>query len=518
MDYNKNLDIILNLKSDQKIALLGLGEENRQFLSWLIEVLKFNPSQIILADLNLKEIFEKNPYLNQINFNKENLYQQKNYLDFLKIENLPVLIFKSPGIWSLKPELVEFRNKFGNNSILSSLVFFFEKFRKNIIGITGTKGKSTTSSLVNFLINNHPNLKDFKSYYCGNTTNISPYKFWTELDQEVDKKTFFVIETSSFQLQDLGFSKVSPAFGIITNYFVDHLDQHQKVEEYWDSKDNLFKFQEKNDFCIAGNTIFEKSKNIVNFKHIKKINQDLIVELKGLKLPFKGLHNLENLALAIDLTNSIQKILEPYPIILIEKTLQNFVPLPHRLQKIKNISGKNLELNFFDDGYASEPNAVLSAVKTLTEKSSEFLEIWIGGKDKGGDTSALLSEIVLKFKQNKIYKLNLFSILGERVKKELEAKMSKIGFDSFEGFVDLKKEIQQRIFYYPTLKPILKTYFQDQKQIQKDFLIWLIQKDINQNLEEKPILNICLSPGGSSFDEFKNVADRCNFFIKSIKN
>ena len=85
MDYNKNLDIILNLKSDQKIALLGLGEENRQFLSWLIEVLKFNPSQIILADLNLKEIFEKNPYLNQINFNKENLYQQKNYLDFLKI-------------------------------------------------------------------------------------------------------------------------------------------------------------------------------------------------------------------------------------------------------------------------------------------------------------------------------------------------------------------------------------------------------------------------------------------------
>ena len=135
-----------NLPKNKQILLLGLGGEIWQFLNWLIEVVKFDPKQIVLAD-GKEQIDFKN--YQKSDFGE--VFLGKNYLESLQNPDLE-LVFKAPGIWSLKPELEQFRHQKGADKVLSSLVFFMQKFQPQIVGITGTKGKSTTASLTHFLL------------------------------------------------------------------------------------------------------------------------------------------------------------------------------------------------------------------------------------------------------------------------------------------------------------------------------------------------------------------------------
>jgi UDP-N-acetylmuramoylalanine--D-glutamate ligase len=288
------LDKLLQLEKSKKIAIIGLGQENLQFLNWLINTVKFDPSRILIADQ--KNIDLSLPVLKAFLSLNSNIFSGGEYLKVLDYPDT-TLVFKAPGIWSLKPEFESFREKHGQDSIQSSLVFFFEKYREQIIGITGTKGKSTTSSLLNHLLVKSDSVK---AHYCGNTTNISPYQFWTELNQGIDPEEFFVVEVSSFQLQDLANAQISPKYGIITNYYIDHQDQHANPEEYWRAKDTVFKFQKKSETTLITQTVIDKTQTKDKLENTSLIDLGVAeVICSQFKTSLEGEHNKFNLAQAI---------------------------------------------------------------------------------------------------------------------------------------------------------------------------------------------------------------------------
>lgn len=485
------LKTLLDLKPNQKILLVGIGAEILQFLTWLVKVVKIEPKQIALADKkNITEIpgFELNDFYSN--------HFGENYLQAFENSEIK-FIFKAPGIWSLSPEFENFRAKNGQESVLSSLVFFIDKFQSQIIGITGTKGKSTTSSLVQHFLKN----SGYDSKYCGNTTGISPYQFWTKLDQEVQKKQKFVIELSSFQLQDLGYSKVSPDFAIITNYYIDHQDQHHGIHEYWGAKDQIYLNQNTNGLVIVTNSVLEKSTNLKT-KTNKIIVDDNIIQNIDAQIEHNllGKHNQSNLAQSLILVESLVSKTNDLPTILqnieskkmdYSELLKSFQPLAHRIELVRTIELDNLTINFYDDGFATEPDAVAAAISSLTEKIEDYAWLILTGKDKGVNIDGLVNHIQKNLEAGKIFRIDYCGKIGQNIN-------SKLG----------NAPIELTNFHQKT-EEMIANFMQDLESF-KHFIA-------NKNLAGAN-LNIVLSPCGSSFDEFENYHIRSNWWVDQINS
>jgi len=481
---------LLDLKTDEKILLVGIGTEILQFLSWLTEVVKLKPNQICLADK------KENPELPGFRSEEfDSIYFGENYLQAFTNPHIKY-IFKAPGIWSKSPEFEDFRAKNGQQSVLSSLVFFINKYKSQIIGITGTKGKSTTSSLVqHFLVNS-----GYDSKYCGNTTGISPYQFWTDLNQEIQQTQKFVIELSSFQLQDLGNSLVSPDLAIITNYYVDHQDQHHGTSEYWLAKDHIYLYQRENGLVVASPSVLEKSTNLKS-KTTKIITDDQLIENinSQVKHNLIGKHNQSNLAQSLIIVESLVQGTQDIKLILegiitkkdhYTNLLQRFQPLAHRIQLIRTIDLEKVTINFYDDGAATEPDAVAAAVKSLTEKANQFLWLQLTGTDPGPDLTNLIS--TLKEEEKMIYKIDFCGKIGQRIYNTLYNKQPELN----------------------NFRDTISQYFTDFETEIEQFLGYIAGK----NFTSKPTLQIVLSPCGKSFDEFQNYLDRCNWWVEQVKS
>ncbi len=408
------------------IVLLGYGEENRQFHDWLVGIKKIDPKRIIIAD---KKTDPK-------------------YLEKLFQPNISK-IYKSPGIWSLIPDLEKFRAIHGQRSVLSPLAPFFEIFRNQIIGVTGTKGKTTTASIITHLLKK----SGVKVHYCGNTVGISPYQFWTKRDQKVDPDEYFVVELSSFQLQDLAYSQISPKYAVITNYYVDHQDHHASVEEYWAAKDTIFKWQQEGDFCI------------------KDISPELNVKINQIvKHALIGDHNKENVSKAVLVVEQVtgNKLVD------FEGCMDDFQSVDHRLQLVRTMHRKDLEIRFYDDGAATEPEAVIAAVEALTLNNNEKLWLHITGNHKGGDLEKLRNTITVKTQENALFE------------------------------VDYCGEVGQILSNTPDRLNFKRT-------VSKQF------KNLGTKIEElSGVLNIVLSPCGSSFDEFEDYKKRSQWWIDQV--
>jgi len=518
---------ILNLKKEQKIAIIGLGKENLQFLEWLLNVAKIDPTQLILAD-------KKEVELSQILKSKIEGYKTffgENYLEAL-MDPAVEYVFKAPGIWSLKPEFEAFRKSKGVDRVNSSLIFFIQKYRTQIAGVTGTKGKSTTSALINHLLNS---FSPKSSTYCGNTTGISPYQFWTELDQEIDPMVFYVLELSSFQLQDLQYARLSPKFAMITNYFLDHQDQHQTPQEYWQSKDAIFENQTDSDITFYTQTVLDKSQNRESLQKTKNI---LISDIESsnlqnyIKSPLLGQHNQSNVDQAVaivaairlksegrlgdkaDISEELKSNRFKYQTI-----VNKFKGLPHRLELIRSIETDievnnrflPFKINFYDDGYATEPNAVSAAIKALTEHNGEFLWLQITGVDKGSTLEDLVTTILYKEIENKTFRIDYCGNVGQRVLNSIyeilgtnqnvpNEKFRETILNNFTNINEIKTNFTR------FLQELLDNY-QSLGNFQK------IHEIISKN---QIVLNIALSPCGSSFDEFNNYTERCQWWIEQV--
>jgi len=619
MNYYKKL---IDLKtSNQKIAIFGLGQENRQFLFWLLDSINYPIESILLFDEGLDldkflELFSQEFQLDLIGkLPKENLFFDKKCLKQIKNSEIS-WVFKSPGIWSLKPEFVNLRKKYGNWFVTSGLVFFVEKYRNQIIGVTGTKGKTTTSSMLVHLLDGFKQ-NNYKAHYCGNTTGISPYKYWTnqdnlDLENNLNLKTknkqgldeIFVVELSSFQLQDLGFAKISPKYALITNYFVDHLDQHGSVQEYWHSKDQIFSHQETTDYFFAYQQIWDNITNRENFsldgveiqtaikqeisssadqtawindsktdfendqsnnqfssKYPDKsflIKDDFFNLNKVFSLKLAGIHNFQNLILALFAFAVIN--LE----YLIKKEDNNFLSLPNKKEQVsvshyqdsKNISFSNLtadnknhnfqenqadfkinknqiinylqlnkteiqilinafqavehrlelfnktningvEFNFYDDGASTQPESTAACIESLTQNQN--LILFITGKDKGGQATVLVKQIISS--QKNIIKIYACSEVGKNFLKEIKAEL----------FKNNQTDLLEKVIYYESFKSAALDFSKIIKTTS------LEQTIFGKNISNYKTINICMSPGGSSFDEFDNYKQRSCFWQNLFK-
>jgi len=238
------------------------------------------------------------------------------------------------------------------------------------IGITGTRGKTTTTHLIYELVK--ARYGDSKVFIAGNVRG----KAALPLLENVKKGDFVVFELASWQLQAFGYSKISPHIAVFTNLMSDHLNYYGgSLERYFDDKSKIFLHQKQNDYLVTG----EKVAHLITAKHFGKLWNDPIsvgsdAVPKDWKLRLKGEHNLDNVALAI----KVAKILNiPYEII--KDVVERFGGVAGRLEYIKSYK----DADIYNDTTATTPDATIAGLKALSKDTKDSKVILIaGGTDK----------------------------------------------------------------------------------------------------------------------------------------
>lgn len=351
------MENILEKLKTNSVLILGFGKEGKDNLSFLRN--RFPEKTIGVADR--KEV--------EIKDSKVKLHTGSNYLETVKDYDV---IVKSPGVPMNKLE------NFKNKEITSQSDIFLHLAKGKIIGVTGTKGKSTTClSIYNILKE-----EGYNTYLLGNIGKpVLNY---------LDKEGIFIYELSSFQLQTV---TSSPEIAVLLNLFRDHLDQHKNFDRYVEAKKNIFKFQNNKDILIYN----QEDETVLR----------MIENAKAKKIPFDPTERISNSAVYLGPILKVTKLFDVKE----EKTkkiIDNLNKLPHRLEFIGNYHG----IDFFDDSASTIPEATIQAIKNVNNLET----VIVGGVDKGGDYKPL----VKKIESSNIKTLILFPDTGKKIFKLLK--------------------------------------------------------------------------------------------------
>ncbi len=360
---------------NKKILILGAGIEGNATLKYLK---KYLPSSVI-------DIVDQKD-------GKTYLDKQKNY----------DIVVKSPGV---RPELITIPCTTATNIFLSNA-------KGRVIGITGTKGKSTTTTLIYKMLK----AQGFGAYLGGNIGQ-SPLDFINNLNDA----SWTVLEMSSYQLNDL---KMSPHIAVILMITSEHLDYHKTQESYVDAKRNILRFQTPENYAVINKDypashesdihtvgqIFRVSREreVGDGCFVDKDcvwctrggNKEKIIEVSKIKL--LGRHNLENVCAAVCAANlaGVSKVN-------IARVLEEFGGLEHRLEYVGEKNG----VLFYNDSLATVPQASVEAMEALPDTET----LIAGGHDRGLDYSILGQY----FNKGQIKTLILFPPTGERIWKAI---------------------------------------------------------------------------------------------------
>ncbi len=361
---------------NKKILIVGRGIEGKAAFSYLKKHL---PN-------NLIEIVDQK--------------DGSNYLDKQKDFDIAI---KSP---SVQPLLLKIPYTTSTNIFLANA-------KGKIIGVTGTKGKSTTSTLIYEML-----VKQGLDAYLGGNIGQSPL----DLLDKLSDQSITVLEMSSFQLQDL---KKSPNIAVVLMIGEEHLDFHKTAEKYINAKRNILRFQKKDDFAIINRdypashesdiytdaTIFQISRERECHNGCFVQNNSIWVEREGEKqkiietkdIRLLGKHNLENVCAAVMAATLCQVSVKN-----IQAVLRTFGGLPHRLE----LTGEKNGVTFYNDSLATIPQATIQALESLPQTET----LIAGGYDRGINF-APLAEFLKKSHQIKT--LILFPPTGARIWNEV---------------------------------------------------------------------------------------------------
>jgi len=464
----------LNMKPDEfkrwikgkRTAIIGVGKSNIPLAKFLLSI---GAVDITLFDKSDGEKLK--PALE--NFKGMDL-KMKLGGDYLKHLHGFDVIFKTPGIRCDIPELVAERER--GAVVTSEMEVFFDLCPAEIFAVTGSDGKTTTTTLIYKILKEH-------GYRCWLGGNIgTPLLDKIEEIGETDK---VVLELSSFQLHTM---RKSPHTAVVTNISPNHLDVHKSMEEYIEAKKNIFLHQKDGDRLILNfdNEITREFLNEAKSRVLPFSRRNSLAEgafLKNGKIVFSdsdrtsdiigideiilpGSHNIENYLAA---TAAVFDYVEPESIRRVAKT---FKGVEHRIEYVAEING----VSFYNDSIGTSPTRTAASIGAFKQK----VILIAGGYDKQIPYDAM-GEIVAE----KVKALVLTGPTGPKIKKALE--------DAIEN-----KGVGKDV------KVITCERFDD------------TVREAYNNAEKGDI--VLLSPASASFDRFKDFEERGNRFKELVKN
>ncbi len=358
------------IKRPKKAAVIGLGIEGKDLVNFLTK----KGYKITVFDQ------KKESELDFIGVDQKGfeLITGQQYLkrDFSDFE----LVCRSPGVRPFSPRLT------------SAIRLFFDQCPAKIIGITGTKGKGTTSTLIYQIMKK----AGLDVYLAGNIGK--PY---LKLLPKLTVDSWVLLEMSSFQLIDM---EKSPNIAVVLNITADHLDWHKSRKEYVNAKENIVCHQLKDDFSVI-NADYSTPKSFAKETAAKVIyfaKKSLPRKYKKATL-LRGEHNWENIAAVV----TAAKILAISDRIILD-VLRHFKGLEHRLELV----GKKQGVTFYNDSFATGPQPTIAAIKSF----SEPLTIILGGSEKGLNYDELAQVV----SQSSVAKVILIGEVRNKIKTSLE--------------------------------------------------------------------------------------------------
>ena len=472
MNYiNTKLNVFNNAIKGKRIAILGIGVSNRPSIEYFLE------QNAIPVCFDSKDETEMDADL--IDYLKEKNVEYhfgKNNLDYLEKFDY---IFRSP---SIRPDTPQIAKAVEDGTILTSEIEqVMELSPSHIIGITGSDGKSTTTSIIYNIINN----AGLKCFLGGNIG----FPLFTKI-REMDPDDYVVLELSSFQL--LTFTK-SPEIAIVTNVTPNHLDIHKDYDEYINAKKNIFINQNPDDLLIINydNEItrsFEKEAKgkVLFFSHKEKLSDGIFFDEKDrtIKAGFEGKihnlvrqkdmkligeHNCENACAAIAATKDLVKTGA------IKKTIEEFPGVEHRLEFIRSINN----IPWYNDSIGTSPTRTIAGLLSFEQK----IVLIAGGYDKH-----LKYEPIAKPILENCSKLILMGQTADKIEKAVT--------DEIHNEEEKGNTIELPIYRCKTLKET-------------------IDKALKVAIDGEIVL---FSPASASFDLFKNFEERGNKFKKLVND
>lgn len=407
---------IIDELSNKKIVILGFGREGKATYDFIRK--HFLDKEIDVIDENIDILSDENKvYLEDMNLN---VIKTSDYLKMLEEYDY---IFKTPGISFKGKDISKIKDKI--TSQLDMFIRFFNDKIK-IIGITGTKGKSTTSSMLYYILKN----ASCNVHFLGNIGR----PIFLELDQ-INKGDIVVLEISSHQSQ---YIKHSPSIGVILNVYEEHLDHYNSYDEYIDSKINVIKYQKKGDTAIYLKDSYDLDRRLKNIKlqsNIIKLDLDSKDKFKYFDFYHKrnllGEHN--NYNIMVDL--KICEILNIDKNIVCE-SIYNFLPLEHRLEKVGQIDG----ITYYNDSISTIPETAIACIKTLKGLDT----LIIGGLDRGVDYSHFEDYLINSDLKNIICMYDTGKKIYDKIKDRLRDNMSAYYVFDLKNAVDMAKKVTKK--------------------------------------------------------------------------
>lgn len=461
---NLKLDAFERNIKGKRVAVIGLGVSNIPLIDYLHNLMA---KVTVFDERDISKLDEKT--VNKIEGYGFELVTGKNALHFLRGYNI---IFRSPSCLPTTLQLVSEQKR--GAIVTSEIEMLMNTCPCKIIGVTGSDGKTTTTTLIYEILKK-------KGYNCHLGGNLG-IPLFTKV-REFNENDIVVLELSSFQLMGM---EVSPDIAVITNISPNHLDKHKSYEEYIEAKKTIFNYQDKNGIVVLNydNDITREFKNeaegkVIYFSSKEKLEDGIIYDdgmikscedgvrkhlLNVKNVHLRGVHNYENICAAIAATSSLVDSKTQV------EAIEEFKGVEHRLEFVREING----IKWYNDSIGTSPTRTSAGLNSFDEK----IVLIAGGYDKNLDYEPLAKPIL-----EKVSKLVLF---GNTTTKIYDAVIK-----------ELSKKDPTAVF------PIYKHK--------------TLEQVVNRAYKiAEPGEVVLFSPASASFDMFKNFEERGEKFKELV--
>ena len=443
-DFEKNM-------KDKNITVIGVGISNKPLIEYLVSL----GAKVSACDKRTaEELGDTYDWLKGLGVK---FYGGEDYLEHIEGD----IVFKTPGLRYDVPQLNAARER--GAVVTSEMEVFFEVCPAHIIAVTGSDGKTTTTTLIHKMMST----QGHKTWVGGNIGN--PLLVQTKNMTEND---WVILELSSFQLHTM---RKSPEIAVITNISPNHLDMHKDYEEYIDAKKNIMLYQKPEDKLIVNmdndvtNKIGKEARGRVKyFSRTKKADVYLengiimrgdepVLHIEDIKIP--GMHNVENYMTAIA---AVEGLVDDS---VITEVAKEFGGVEHRIELVRTLDG----VRYYNSSIDSSPNRTMNTLNVFPQK----VILISGGKDKGIPYNAIGKPITEHVKT-----LILIGATTDKIEEAVKAAGGE----------------QPEIIKLNSYEEVVKTA--REKAVSGDVVL--------------------LSPASTSFDMFKNFEERGKLFKKLV--